>query len=113
MILIVIFLVTAFAVGGLTHVAAAGIVLGVVATGAYYVHDVHRHPKVACRACGGSGDKVSHIGGGPLRRPRGACGHCGGKKGFPRPALRLLDGGQAKRIRAEIARAKEARKNQQ
>lgn len=106
MILIAIFAVTAIGIGGLTHVPVLGIILGVVATGIYYRHDVRRHPRVACRACGGSGDHVSRVGGGPLRRPRGACGACGGKKGVPRPALRLVDGSERKKILAAIATAK-------
>ena len=110
MILVVIFAVTAIAIGGLTHVTAAGIVLGIVATAAYYRYDVRRHPRVACRVCGGSGDKVSRLGGGWTRRPRGACGHCGGKKGFPRPALRVFDSARRKQIMSDISRAKEAMK---
>ena len=109
-ILVVIFAVTALVTGGLTHAPAAGIVLGIIAAGGYYRYDVRRRPKVACRACGGTGDNLSRIGGGPFRRPRGACGHCGGKKGFPRPALRLLDGGRRRKILDEITRAKEAMK---
>lgn len=111
MILIAIFGVTAIAVGGLTHAAAAGIVIGIIVTAGYWVRDVKRRPQVACRVCGGSGDSLSRIGGGVLfRRPLGACGHCGGKKGFPRPALRLVNPGRRKRILDEIARAKEAEK---
>ena len=106
MILIVIFAVTAVVTGGLTHTAVLGIVLGVVTTAVYYVHDVKRHPKVACRACGGSGDHASLVGGGLLRRPAGACGHCGGKKGVPRLALRLIDNGEREKILAAIASAK-------
>lgn len=108
MILIAIFAVTAVVTGGLTHAPAAGIVIGVIAAAGYWVHDVRRRPKVACRACGGSGDNLSRLGGGMFRRPRGACGHCGGKKGFPRPALRVLDSGRRKRIMDEIARARES-----
>lgn len=106
MIIIVIFAVVTVVVGGLTHVTAAGVILGAVAAGAYYVHDVKRHPRVACRACGGSGDHVSRIGGGVTRRPRGACSHCGGKKGVPRPALRLIDNSERKKILAAIVTAK-------
>lgn len=111
MILIVIFAVTAIAVGGLTHAPLAGIVIGIIAAVGYYRYDVKRRPKVACRACGGSGDNVSRLGGGWFRRPRGACGHCGGKKGFPRPALRVLDPARRKQIMDEIARAKESVKH--
>ena len=111
MILIVIFAVVAVVTGGLTNVPVLGIVLGIAAAAGYWVHDVKRHPKVACRVCGGSGDKLSRIQGSLIRRPRGACGHCGGKKGFPRPALRVIDGEQARRIRDEIAKAKQARKD--
>jgi hypothetical protein len=111
MILIGIFLGVAIVTGGLTHVAAAGIVLGALAAGGYWVHDVKRRPRVACRVCKGSGDSRSRIGGfGPFRRPAGDCGHCGGKKGFPRPALRLVDGGERKKILDGIRRAKEAMK---
>lgn len=108
MILIGIFLGTAFVTGGLTHLPVLGIIFGVIVTGVYYVRDVRRHPKVACRVCSGSGDKVSPIFGGPFRRPRGACGHCGGKKGFPRPALQLIDPGRRRKILDEIAKAKES-----
>jgi hypothetical protein len=111
MILVAIFLGTLFVTGGLTHLPVLGVVLGVVVTGSYWVHDVKRHPKVACRVCGGSGDKVSRIGGGPFRRPRGACGHCGGKKGFPRPGLAIIDPAGRRKILDEIVRAKESRKN--
>jgi hypothetical protein len=106
MILIVIFAVVAIVFGSLTHVPVLGIVFGVIATGAYYVHDVKRHPRVACRVCHGSGDKVSRVGGGVTRRPRGACSHCGGKKGVPRPALRLIDNSERKKILAGIIQAK-------
>jgi len=108
MILIVIFAVTAIVIGGLTHVAVLGIILGAVAAGAYYRHDVKRHPRVACRFCGGSGDHVSRLGGGWSRRPAGACGHCGGKKGVPRPALRIIDSSERKKILTAIATAKKA-----
>lgn len=110
MILVAIFAVTALAVGGLTHVPALAIAAGVIAAGGYWVHDVRRRPEVACRACGGSGDSVSRIGGGLLRRPLGPCGHCGGEKGVPRPALRLIDGGRRRKILDGIARAKEGMK---
>jgi hypothetical protein len=106
MVLVVIFAVTAIAVGGLAHAPAVGIVLGIVAAAVYYRYDVRRHPRVACRACGGSGDHVSRLGGGWLRRPRGACSHCGGKKGVPRPAHRLFDSGERKKILAAIGTAK-------
>lgn len=106
MILIAIFAVTAIVIGGLTHVTVLGIILGVVVTAWYYVHDVKRHPRVSCRFCGGSGDHQSRLGGGRLRRPAGNCGHCGGKKGVPRPALRLIDNGERKRILAAITTAK-------
>lgn len=106
MVLIAVFAVTAVITGGLTHAPLAGIVIGVIAAGGYYRYDVRRHPRVACRACGGSGDKVSRLGGGPFRRPRGPCSHCGGKKGVPRPALRLFDSDERKKILTAIATAK-------
>lgn len=108
MILIVIFAVTAIAVGGLTHVPVLGIILGAVLAVRYYVYDVKRHPRVACPVCKGSGDKKSRLGGGRLRRPMGACGHCGGKKGVPRLALRVLDNDARKKILTAIATAKKA-----
>src|SRR5690348_7844477 len=110
MILVVIFAVTAIVTGGLTNLPVLGIIAGIIAAGGYYWHDVKRRPKVACRVCGGSGDSVSRLGGGPLRRPVGPCSHCGGKKGFPRPALRLLDSGKRRKILDEIDRAREAMK---
>jgi len=109
-VLIGIFAVVAIAAGGLVHSAAAGVVLGIVAVAGYYRYDVRRRPRVACRACGGSGDNLSRLGGGPFRRPRGACGHCGGRKGFPRPALRLFAPARRRQIMGEIARAKETMK---
>lgn len=109
MILIVIFAVTAVAVAAVTHVTVLGIILGVIAAGWYYVRDVKRHPRVSCRFCGGSGDHQSRLGRGVmLRRPAGNCGHCGGKKGVPRPALWLVDSGQRKKIIAGIVTAKKA-----
>ena len=110
MILIAVFAVTAIATAGLTHLPALGIITGILAAGGYWVHDVKRRPKVACRSCGGSGDSMSRIGGGMFRRPRGACGHCGGKKGFPRPALRLISPGRHRKILDEISRARESMK---
>ena len=109
MVLIAIVAVTAIVVGGLTHAVTVGIVLGVILAGGYYLHDVRRNPKVACRRCGGSGDNLSRLGGGWLfRRPRGPCGHCGGKKGVPRPALRFIDNAERKKIRDAIRTAKKA-----
>ena len=110
MILVIIFLVTAFVTGGLTHTAAAGIILGIVTAGGYWVYDVKRHPKVACRVCGGSGVKVSKVQGSLIRTPVGDCGHCGGKKSFPRPALRVIDSSQRQQIMTGIRKAKDARK---
>jgi hypothetical protein len=110
MILVVIFLVVFVVMGALTHLPAVGIILGAVVTIAYWVYDVKRHQKVACRVCGGSGDKLSAVQGALIRRPRGPCGHCGGKKGFPRPGLRIVNSGQHKKLTSEIKRAKEQMK---
>jgi hypothetical protein len=110
MILVVIFLVVAFVAGALTHVAAVAVVLGLVVTGGYWVYDVKRHPTVACRVCGGSGLKVSRVQTSVTRTPAGLCGRCGGKKVFPRPALRVIDSSQREQIVSGIKKAREARK---
>lgn len=107
MILLIIAVITAIVIGALTHVAMLGIVLGVIVAGVYYVRDVKRHPRVPCRVCTGSGGENSRIGGGRwIRRPSGDCWCCGGKKAHPRPALRFLDPGQHRSIKAEVDRAK-------
>lgn len=109
MILLAIIAVTAIVTGGLTGSVAAGVVIGVLAAGVYYWRDVRRHPLVACRVCSGGGAEKSQIaraGSKLIRNPFGDCWCCGGRKVHPRPALRFLDSGQYKRIKAEITRAK-------
>ena len=82
-------------------------VLGVITAGFWYRRDVKRHPRVACRVCSGGGDEKSKIGGsGWFRRPFGNCWCCGGRKAHPRLALRFIDSGKHRDIKAEIARAK-------
>lgn len=81
-------------------------VLAVPAAFLYWRWDVKRHPRVRCRACGGSGDHRSKMGGGQLRRPFGDCWLCGGRKAFPRPGLRFVDRKRYDEIKGAIAKGR-------
>lgn len=106
MILVAVFIAVLFLAGSL---GAWAWVLAALAAVAWYLADVRRHPRVACRwpGCKGSGASYSRVGDGRwLRRPFGDCRCCGGKKAHPRLALRVVAPDRYKSIRTEIERAK-------
>lgn len=104
MILAAVFIAILFLAGGTGTLAW---VLAALAALAYYVLDVRRNQRVACRVCGGSGIRGSRLKGGKwFRRPFRDCWCCGGKKAHPRLALRVLDPGRYNSIRNEIRRAR-------
>jgi hypothetical protein len=105
---VVAFAVIAVVIGAVVHSVLAGAVVAAVAIGIWWRHDVRRRPSVPCSRCNGSGSTRSAFGGGLLRRPAGDCGHCGGKKGVPRLALRVADSAAWRSIRAGISKGKGA-----
>jgi hypothetical protein len=114
MIIIGIFVVITVVVGTLTRAIAAGVAVGLAATVLYYLADVKRNPRVACRwpGCKGSGGNYSLIGrngeSGMFRNPFGDCWCCGGRKSHPRLALKFISPEEYRRIKGEVSKGRKA-----
>ena len=106
MILAGLFLAVLFLARGL---GALAWVLAAAASFSYFWYDVRHNPRVPCRVCKGSGRQGSRLGGGRhFRRPYRKCRCCGGRKGHPRLAARVLDPRGFRRVRDEVRKARGA-----
>jgi len=106
-ILAAVFIAVLFLARGL---GALTWVLAAAASVLYFCYDVRHNPRVPCRVCRGSGRQGSRLGGGRVfRRPYRMCRCCGGRKGHPRLAARIIDPASWHRIRDEVAKARSER----
>lgn len=74
------------------------LILIVVIGAAAYLASLWVHPWRPCRACGGGGKARDRI----WSEAHGTCPSCGGKGRHPRLAIRILQPGRYRRLRAAL-----------